>query len=156
MKHRLMLLLAVATVLGACAGGRGTALYQKDVGTASMIDALDRANLVVTRHHYEVSELDSIPIIRIETHWRQRPLFADEQALGITNAESRLIITARSRSETEVATLYNVRLIVENRVRVAGATEWNDRYSTPQFVAYADGITADFRRELQNIGVRRF
>lgn len=147
-----ILLLAAA----ACASGGGSALYQREIGNASGLDAFDRAQLIISRHHYEVSEQDSIPFIRIETYWRPRQPFADEQALGITEAESRLLVIARVRGESEIGSIYNIRLTVDNRVRVAGAPDWNESINTPLFEDYADQIVQDFRTELTNIGVRRF
>ena len=56
--------------------------------------------------------------------------------------------------ESETST-YTTRVTVENRVRVAGAADWNPNVSTPMFVAYADSISEEFRKEFANIGIRR-
>ena len=63
---------------------------------------------------------------------------------------------ARARSESQLGRVYNIRMTVENRVRVAGALDWNEAINTDLFEDYADQIVADFRTELSNIGVRRF
>jgi hypothetical protein len=103
-----------------------------------------------------VFSFDSIPSIRIETHWKTRPPFEDERQLGITAAESRVIITGRIRGETTLGSVYNLRMIVENRVRPAGRSEWNESTNTTAFREHADAIVQEFRQEMLNIGVRRF
>lgn len=148
---------SVGLLIVACAsGGGGSAMYQREIGNASGSDTFDRARLVINRFHYEIAEQDSIPYIRIETYWRPRQPFADEQALGITDAESRIVVTARIRGESELGSIYNIRLALENRVRVAGSPDWNETTNTPEFRQYADGIVQNFKQELTNIGVRRF
>jgi hypothetical protein len=145
---------AVAIAGTACGSTGGPRLYQKEVGLATRLDLERVATLNILRFHYEVAEHDSIPFLRWETHWRPRRPFADEQELGITNAETRLVITGRSRSESESST-YATRVIVENRVRVAGDVDWNPNVNTPLFIAYADSISEEFRKEFANIGIRR-
>jgi hypothetical protein len=158
MKTRMLLVLVLVLFAACASSGGGAAMYQSEIGTASLIDAMRASELMINRYHYEVDERDTIPFVRIQTHWRPRtPLFADEQALGITAAESRLIITARARGTgEEMSAVHNVRLVVENRVRVAGSVEWNESTNTPMFKAYADKIRDDFKREFTNIGVRRY
>jgi hypothetical protein len=43
---------------------------------------------------------------------------------------------------------------VENRVRLAQTVEWNEKTNTAMFRSYADSLTAMFKNELINIGVR--
>ncbi|MGH7467183.1 MAG: hypothetical protein ACRENP_04275 [Longimicrobiales bacterium] len=157
MKHRNVAILTVAA-FAACAsgGGRGSAVYQREIGNASATDAVSRALLILSRNHFEVYQQEAAPFIRIETHWRTRRPFTDEVALGITNAESRVIVTARVRGETDVGSVYSVRMAVENRVKVGENMEWNDRTNTPMFRKFAEEMTGQFRTELINIGVRRY
>jgi hypothetical protein len=158
MTQGVRVLLVFVLFAAACASGgaRGTALYRRDIGNASEADALTLSHRIITRYHYEVFQQESQPIIRIETHWRARPPFADEQAMGITNAESRLIVTARIRGDSEMGSIYNVQMQIENRVRVAGGPDWNETTNTPMFRAYADEIVREFKSDMMNIGVRRF
>jgi hypothetical protein len=144
-----------AVVIGVTAcGASGTRLYQKEVGLATRTDLERVATLNILRFHYEVAEHDSIPFLRWETHWRPRRPFTDEIDLGITAAETRLMVMGRARSESET-TIYSTRVTVENRVRVAGGADWNPNVHTPLFVAYADSIVEEFRKEFANIGIRR-
>jgi hypothetical protein len=157
MKRHLLICLVVLPLVSACAsGGGGSAAFRRDVGNASQLDAWDLSMKVVHQFHYEVYLQDSIPDIRIETHWRPRRPFADEFALGVTDAESRLVITARQRGQSELGGIWNINLAIDNRIKVAGGTEWNETTNTPQFRSYADDIFQTFRREIANIGVRRY
>ncbi|HUF51841.1 MAG TPA: hypothetical protein VMN60_13525 [Longimicrobiales bacterium] len=155
-RYRVPLLLLLLA-LSACAGGRGgSALYRRDIGTASGPDARMLAQQVIERHGYELEQFDEQPEIRLLTKWRPRRPLGDEAALGITAAESRILVVARQRAMTELGPLYNVTLTMENRVRVAGSTDWNETVNTPLFRQYADEITNDYKTLVTNIGVRRF
>jgi hypothetical protein len=155
--RRAVLLLVGLVLLGACAGGgRVAPVYQRDIGNASRADLLSRAMLILTRFHYEVHHQELDPEIRIETHWRERPPFADEQVLGITHGENKVTVLGRVRGEAMDASVYHIRMVVENRVRVAGGIDWNETVQTPMFRAYADSMTVEFRREISNIGVRAY
>ena len=156
MKNRLVLSALFAVIVAACASGSGARLYQKEVGLASGTDLRRITSLMYLRFHYEVAEHDSVPMLRWESHWRPRSPFRDEQELGVTNAESRLIVIGRARSESDVMTTYTARVTMENRVRVAGSEVWNESLNTPMFRAYADSLAEGFRTEIANIGVRRY
>jgi hypothetical protein len=156
LRNRLILLAVTITVgVGACASGGGARLYQRDLGTASAPDLTRIVAYVLQRFHYEVADQDGEPVLRWETYWQPRTPFTDESELGITGAETRIIVTGRSRSETQV-TLYTSRLVVENRVRVANDGVWSDAINTPMFQVYADSVAEEFRTEFTKIGVRRY
>ena len=147
---------SITIVIGACAtGGSGSRLYQRDLGTASAPDLSRIVAFVLQRFYYEVADHDGEPALRWETYWQPRTPFTDETELGITGAETRIIVTGRSRSETQV-TLYTSRLVVENRVRVANDGVWSDAINTPMFRVYADSVAEEFRTEFTKIGVRRY
>jgi hypothetical protein len=149
------LIVAVLTASACASGGSaGSGIYQRDIGNATRPDFNRLTTLMLARWHYEVLQIDSIPFIRVETHWRTRQPFDDERALGVNTAESRVIITARQRAESLAGPVLNIRLIVENRVRLAQTVEWNEKTNTAMFRSYADSLTAMFKNELINIGVR--
>ena len=157
--------LAVLTLLAigcASAGGGGgggdggSPLFRREIGTASKIDAYTLGMRVIQRFQYNVISEDTIMEIRLETDWRPRPPFDDEVALGVTAAESRLILDARPRGHSELGDIYTIYLTVENRLRVGNMPDWSESINTPMFQEYAEGIVEDYKRELRNIGVRRF
>lgn len=152
-----MVLLLVVLGLAACASGRGgTPLYRRDIGTATGPDAFTLAEQVIHRYGYQIEQADTVPAIHIVTHWRPRQTMQDEQVLGITAAENRILVMGRSRGLTELGGLYHLTMTIENRVQVAGEPNWTETLNTEMFRSYADGITDDFRQLVANIGVRRF
>ncbi|CAN5883540.1 hypothetical protein BH23GEM9_BH23GEM9_34020 [soil metagenome] len=159
MKQRrtLLLLLLLLLVGAACASGRaGSPLYRRDIGTATGPDAFTLAEQVIHRHGYEIEQSDTIPEIRIVTKWKPRQPVRDEMVLGITSAENRIIVVGRIRGQSELGAYYNVNMTIENRVQVAGSSEWNETLNTDLFREYADNISNDYRQLIANIGVRRF
>ncbi len=148
-------LVALATSAG-CATGGGSAFYRKEVGQATAVDAKTLAEQVISRYGYTIDSFEEEPEIRIQTHWKHRLPFEDEVAMGVTSAESRIVVVARPRSYTdERGAYYNIYFMVENRLGVAGEPAWNSTLNTPMFRAYADSMAEDFKSLLMNIGVRR-
>jgi hypothetical protein len=120
------------------------------------MDAYTLGMQIVNRYGFEAEEQDTVQEVRIQTHWKKRAPFADEQELGITDAETRILILGRSRGTTELGSNFSINVTLENRVRVAGGIDWNETTNTPMFVRYADDLTAEYRRLVTNIGVRRY
>jgi hypothetical protein len=150
------LVLAALLVTVACASTGGSALFRRDVGSATGPDALERGSMIVQEFHYEIDRRQESPELVIETHWRRRPVFDDERALGIDAAESRVIITGRQRVDTLLGSLYTLTLVVENRTRLDGGEVWRETVNTPSFVEYADRMAKRLEEEFRTIGVRRF
>jgi hypothetical protein len=150
-------LLLLVLLVGACASGRGgSPLYRRDIGTATGPDAYSLAEQVIHRRGFTIEQADTVPEIRILTEWRRRLPFRDEQVLGITAAENRILVVARPRGQTELGGLYSVSMTIENRVQVAGDPSWNETFHTDMFREFADEISNDYRQLIANIGVRRF
>jgi hypothetical protein len=147
---------AALLVVTACASGAGSALFRREVGNASGLDALNIAQRVAQQYTYQIESVDTLRDIRVETEWLKRRPFEDETAAGIDDAESRLLIVARPRGQTVLGTNYSVILTVENRLRVQGSSAWNESLNTPMFTAYADKIAAEMKQLFTNIGVRRY
>lgn len=155
---------ACAVLLGlfagcASAGQPGTeadaARFEREVGTGSGTDVMVKSAKVIRQYLFEVKEQTDPPNIYIETHWRDRTPFPDEQALGIQGAQTRLIVRARQRGTTPLGEVYAVNLAIENRVRIMGTDGWSEASATREYRDWANRIADDFRREL-NVGVRRF
>jgi hypothetical protein len=150
----LTLLFAACASGGASEASRGS--FMRSVGTATQVDALEKARKVLGLFQYELRRQDTIPAVMIETEWRGRSPFADEVDLGIQAAENRVFVTARRRAETQLGPIYNVTMQIENRVRMdAGGMQWVETSATPMFQQYSDSIFKLYQREL-TIGVRRY
>ena len=68
-----------------------------------------------------VEQEHPIPEIVIQSRWKDRAPFADEEILGIRVAQNRIVVTARPRSTTVNAQIYSVDLVIENRVQLVDA-----------------------------------
>jgi hypothetical protein len=151
----LVLSLALPAACGLRNAG-SSASFERSIGTASRPDAMERGLKVVAQYQFDLAKEESDPELLIETHWRKRDPFEDEVALGIAEAETRLIIVGRRRGNTAaMGANYDVNLTIENRVRPPDSNDWSESVHTSMFKKYADDITAFFKRELQ-IGVRRY
>jgi len=153
---RLFVFLGLLATSACAIGQGGSPLYRRDIGMASAVDAKTLAEQVIHRHGYMIDTSEDSPEIRILTQWRHRLPFDDEAAMGVTAAETRILVVARARSHTELATYYNITFTMENRLGVAGNPTWNSTTNTPMFRAYADDIANDYRQLVSNIGVRRY
>ena len=141
-------------VFNACASGAGSALYRSELGIASGPDAMRITQNVAQQYTYQIETVDTIRDIRIETEWLKRRPFEDETAMGVEDAETRLMIVGRPRGSTALGRNYSVMLTVENRLRVQGASAWNESLNTPMFKAYADRISNAMKEWFRNIGTR--
>jgi hypothetical protein len=151
----LVLLLALGCA-GLRSGSQGKlASFQRNVGTASVPDAMERVPRVLRLFAYEIMREETTPSIMIETHWKSRVPFTDEHNLGITTAENRVMVTGRVRGNTELRAYYNLNLSIDNRVKLMGGEGWVETSATPMYRAYADSLTKHMQRELM-IGVRKY
>jgi len=148
--------LAVAVALVGCAasgsGGAGDAgptSYKQSVGTAGLIDIQNKVPKILSRYQYEVERQDESPaLLAIYTRWNGRYPLEDEIAQGVTEAMTRLILTARARARTGgTADVRVVELTAENRVRQRDSTEWRG-LMTPMFKDYVDKLADELKTEL--------
>lgn len=146
-------------MLAAACAGRGTdadrARFARDIGPASTRDAYEKSMKVVRQHQFQVERETAPPNLYIETRWRDRAPFDDEQARGIVAAQVRMIVRGTPRTGGAQGDVVNVQVNIENRVQLMGSPDWNTASATPQYRAYAQTITDDLRREL-SVGVRRY
>jgi hypothetical protein len=155
---RSMVPLAAALLLTACAA-RGTdanlTRFDRTVGVGTAIDIQEKVMRVLSLHQFVIEREQAAPNIYIETRWRNRRPFDDEQNLGITAAQTRAIVRTTPRSGTAQGQLFNVSLRIETRVQLPGGGDWTSAIATPQYQEYVNAIYEDMRREL-DVGVRRF
>jgi hypothetical protein len=156
-----IIVIALAAVIAGCSGAMqantaATATrFERGLGMASARDVMDKTSKVIRQHQFEVFRSENPPNLYLETHWRTRAPFEDEEKLGVTSAQTRVIMRAQQRTTSSLADFYSVDLTIENRVqRMGGGDTWDSSLATPQYVEYANRITQDLKDEL-NIGVRR-
>jgi hypothetical protein len=151
--------IVAALLLGACATSGGVeannSRFERNVGQASLLDAYDKSMKIIRQHQFDIERESQDGRLYLETRWRDRTPFEDEQALGIGAAQVRVIVRANPRSEMGMGNIYNVNIAVENRVQIRGSVDWSDASATPQYREWAQRVTEDLRREL-DVGVRRY
>jgi hypothetical protein len=152
--------LAVLIFVGGCASGSGgtsgSAHFARGIGVATAVDLQDYGNRFMALYSFELERDEGPPSIVMESRWRERNVFPDERVMGIEAAEIKATIRARPRSGTSgMGEVYSVDLIVEQRVRVPGESQWNTEVHTPQAEELAATMAEELRRDL-NVGVRRF
>lgn len=91
--------------------------------------------------------------VYMETDWKERDLFADEVAQGITEARSRIFVRARPRT-AQASSLQSVSMEVENHVRFEGVDDWDRSVITDEATDYFRSIERSIRTELST-GIRR-
>ena len=154
--QRLILACVVLSLACATGGSSPTGAFSQNVGLATAVETAEMSRRILGLHQFEILEEQPAPNIYIETRWRERTPFADEQALGVVAAEVRAIVRARPRSGTsQMGQVYNVELRVEQRVRVPDSPEWVTGTMTRSARQFAADIAEDLRTALE-IGVRRF
>jgi hypothetical protein len=150
------LLLLLLVILPACASTGGSAVYRMEVGGGTESNAREVVERVMAFNQYELDRVEESPNFRMESRWRLRPPLADERALGITEAESRVILVGRLRAPSELGEQFAFTIIVENRTRAGAGEPWVPTRNTDMFVQYARGIAEQVEQEFRTIGVRRF
>jgi len=129
--------------------------FQRAVGQATPVTARELTLRILNQYAFIIEQEQPIPNIVIQTRWKDRAPFPDEEALGIRKAQNRMFIMARPRSTTQNAEIYNVDVVIENRVMLTGSEAWTDASATAQYQRWANQIVEDFTRELNVGGVRR-
>ncbi len=150
------LLLLLVVILPACASTGGSAIYRKDVGGGTESNAREIFERILGFNQYELDRVDESPNFRMESRWRVRPPFEDERALGIVEAESRIILVGRLRAPSELGEQFAFTIVVENRARSQDGGPWISTANTDMFLAYARGIAEQVEEDFRTIGVRRF
>jgi hypothetical protein len=156
MIDRFMPVLAVLLAAGCAArGGADNPRVDSNVGVATGPEAYDKSMKVIRQHQFVIERETIPPNLYIETRWRDRAPFPDEQALGIRAAQNRIIVRGTLRSTNNLGELFSVNMTIDNRVQLAGGVDWTEAAATPQYRQYALKITDDLKRELQ-VGVRKY
>ena len=124
-------------------------MYKKALGTAALTDVQNKVPKVFTRYQYEIERQDESPaLLTILTRWNLRYPLEDERAQGVSEAQTRLTLTARARTRSGgTADVRIVDLAAENQVVVGDSTAWRGLL-TPMFKKYVDQLISELKTEL--------
>jgi hypothetical protein len=129
--------------------------FNVNVGTASTNEAYAKSMKVLRQYAFEMEREDVESRVTLLTRWRSRSPLPDEAALGIRQAQNRILVQTRPRAETGAGQFFAVDVTIENRVMLAGSADWSDATATAGYRSWAGKIIDDFKREF-DVGVRRF
>ncbi|MGH7457172.1 MAG: hypothetical protein ACRENG_37830 [bacterium] len=158
-----ILLLLMMLVIGGCAasssGSKSASLkYTADLGTATTFDFREKSQRALNKYQYVIERFEEYGnILYLETQWKDREVFADEQTSGVVEAKSRIILEARpfTRSSAGVTKLNKVEFAGENLVIFENTQTWASVPMTPMCKAYFKRFADDLRTEFRT-GFRRY
>lgn len=128
--------------------------YRANLGTATETDIVSQVPRILDRSNFTIYRQEvTLDGIYMETDWKDRDLFADEVAQGITEARSRIFVRARPRT-AQASSLQSVSMEVENHVRFEGIDDWDRTVITDEATEYFRTIERSIRTEL-GTGIRR-
>ena len=128
--------------------------YRANLGTATETDIVNQVPRILDRNGFTIYRQEvTLDGVYIESDWKERDLFDDEVAQGITEARSRIIVRARPRT-AQASSLQTVNMEVENHVRVEGQDDWDRSIITDDATDYFRTIERSIRTELAT-GIRR-
>ena len=147
---------AVAGCTSSSAGGAGGAggadplSYKQALGTAALGDIIRQVPRVLLRNQFEIERSDSSSAyLVIRSRWNDRYPLEDERDGGVTEARTRVVLTARARARSGgTADVRVVELQAENMVLMGDSTQWRNDFMTPMFRAYIDRIANELKTEL--------
>lgn len=112
--------------------------------------------VLVSRHHFQYErEENSEGQLYVETLWRFRTPFDDELASNVSEARSKIILTAYPRELTNPAGLWVASIEGRNEVKLEGGQGWVTLPLTEEAKKYFANIAEDLRIEYR-MGVREF
>jgi len=131
----------------------GEKTFRTNLGTATSTDIQRIVPNIINRSNFSIYRHDvNLDGIYYETEWRDRRLFDDEVAKGITEARSRIFVTARSRT-AQASSLHRVNFEVENHVKFDGEEDWNKETITDEAESYFNEIARTLSMEFSS-GIR--
>jgi hypothetical protein len=129
-KRALPALLALALAIGGCVSagaGRSPGAFVEEIGPA-IVPAVEREAMpILQRFGYAVQRTERTQDrITIESNWVNRQPFAEEEAAGVRDVRTRVVIATRPRSTTNSAgsTVSAVTLRVEVEHLSSGSDMW--------------------------------
>lgn len=157
----LSLLISLSVGCAGSASGdkaEGSSGYSTDVGTATEFDFYQKTRRILDRYQYEIiRHEESADMLYLETRWKDRYPFQDEQEIQVVQAMTRVIVQARPRTRGGMSTsrIYKVNFIAENMVLFANNDAWVHIPLTLMCREYLGKFAEDLRTEFR-IGIRKF
>ncbi len=150
--YRILLGMALLGLV-ACAGSSSQKTrdsgnkYVASVGLASTYDFGDITRKTFDKYQFQVERyVESGDRIYVETQWKLRRLFDDEQMQGVVEAQSRIIMETRPRIRSGgEAKLSTVHFTAENKVLLANTGMWVNAPMSAMCREYFKDFAEDLR-----------
>jgi hypothetical protein len=136
-----------------CAGsgsgksGTGGKSYSAQIGITYQDEfwAVTR-RVVLDKYQYQVTREEESPRqLYFETAWKERSVFADEVKMGITAAQTRIIVRANARHIGQ----YKLQFNAENEYQYAASGEWRSGPMSKELKHYLSEIAGRLKHEFR-------
>ena len=156
----LMLTLIAITVgcAGSSSGGFSSASYLTDLGLTTNIGFRTESDRILVRKNQYIVQLieESLDRSYLETAWKDRLPFEDEQAAGVIQAKSRIILEGRSRMRATGSATLKVKFKGENQLLYQTGNIWETGAEiTPMCKEYFKNLAGELKTEFST-RVREF
>jgi hypothetical protein len=102
--------------------------------------------VVLDRYQYQVTREEESPRqLYFETAWKERSVFADEVEMGITAAQTRIILRANARHIGQ----YKIQFYAENEYQYAASGEWRSGPMSKELKHYLSEIAGRLKHEFR-------
>ena len=132
--------------------------FSEKIGNATSYDFTNKSFQHLIKYHYELIRFESNPSqLYLETSWKYRLPFKDEVQLGVEEAKTKIVISARPRKRAILngSNLNVVRMYAENLVRLIDSDEWIQIPMTNMLKSYLYRVSDDLKTDLLT-GIRQF
>ncbi|MFQ5674413.1 MAG: hypothetical protein ACE5G1_00830 [bacterium] len=111
---------------GSSSGGFAAAAYITDLGLTTNIGfRMETDRILIRKYQYITQILEESPDRSyFESDWKDRLPFADEQAVGVVQAKSRIIMEGRSRLRATGGATLKVKFRGENQLLYQNSNSW--------------------------------
>ncbi|MEK9501062.1 hypothetical protein [Gaopeijia maritima] len=141
--------LVAASCASAGGGGNadGGAIVQMDMGVVTAEAMSEQTQNLFRREQFQVFREEPVPAPMIQSEWRNQTPTTDEQAMGVTEVQVRVVVRGRERPPMGGLRVYQVTYQMEAEVKTAAAPEWMPAEITPQ----RREMARELGRELQTL-----
>ena len=119
--------------------------YSKPLGVSYRAEFAGVIRVVIeNKHQYVIiRQEETARDVYIETDWKERNVFEDEQEKDIVSARTRLIFRARPRHAGQ----YTIHMFADNEVIIKGMGSWQLGSFSPMLQASLNDISKELRIE---------
>jgi hypothetical protein len=145
----LALTLMVAATAGCATGGAGngggSTSVRMDMGISNFADFTEQTGDLFRRTQFTVFRTDQPPAPLIESQWRNQTPTADEQALGVTEVQTRIIVRGRERNPIGGMRVFQFTYFMEILYKTATSQEWIEMPVTEEREDFAEDLGQELK-----------